>query len=103
MMNISPEQVNEAILIWTGRIDGNGVPHHWDDKVLAHFGPEIGPAVLQQVQELSKTFFLSQAFARAPDLKSMGDMAADEFRSKHPEISDEAVAAFRWAYVFGYK
>jgi hypothetical protein len=36
-------------------------------------------------------------------LASMGDRAADEFRARHPEISEDVVPALAWCDTFDFK
>jgi hypothetical protein len=33
----------------------------------------------------------------------MGDIASADFRSRHPDLCDEAVEALAWCYTFDYK
>ena len=48
-------------------------------------------------------FYASDAYQRAPDLVTMGRMAADDFRRGHPQISEAAVQALVCAYTYDYK
>jgi hypothetical protein len=64
------------------------------------FGTAGAAELLPWLRDLEDDFFASDARPVAPDLVTMGEPAAEDFRRKHPEISDEAVEALAWCYTF---
>jgi hypothetical protein len=48
-------------------------------------------------------FYDSDAHTSATDLAAMGDEAADRFRARHPEATQDAVDALAWSYTFDDK
>ncbi|MEU8217971.1 hypothetical protein AB0C47_19605 [Micromonospora taraxaci] len=96
------EIITRAIVAWTG---WGRTP--WPDRdeasLVAEFGPALAVGVLAEVRRLEDEFYSSEASKVAPDLKSMGEQAAAEFRETHPEIGEEAVQALAWSYTFDFK
>jgi hypothetical protein len=96
------ELVSAAIVAWTG----HGVsthPSRDEGRVIAALGEERALTVLRVVLELKREFYESDARHTVADLAEMGDVAAEQFRRVHPEISDEALSALAWCYTFDYK
>ena len=56
-----------------------------------------------RIRALEDDFYATDARFKAPDLVTMADMAADDFRGKHPEISEQAVEALVWCYTWDSK
>jgi hypothetical protein len=78
-------------------------PSRDDARLVERFGEGLAVELLPQLRQLEDDFYLSTARDAAPDLKTMGDAAAADFRRMHPEIGDEAVEALTWCYTFDYK
>ena len=98
----SSQAVSDALVVWHGW-GRTSWPHHDEDRVVEMFGKEDAVELLTVLHRLENEFFESDAVHVAPDLTTMGDRAAAEFRHRHPELSDDAVAALRWCYTFTYK
>ena len=74
-------------------------PSRDDSMLTTTFGNEIAA----EVKALEDDFYASGARLHVADPKAMAATAEAEFRSKHPEISDDAVRALGWCYTFDYK
>ncbi|MDE0547408.1 hypothetical protein [Microbacterium sp. C7(2022)] len=96
------EELSFAVVTWTGWGRAS-FPARDDDLLTATFGFARAIDLLPQVHELEEDFFRSNAHITAPDLQSMGGQAADEFRSAHPEVTEDAVQALAWCYTYDYK
>ena len=97
-----PEQVSEAVIVWSG-FRAEAWPHRDERRLVEVFGAALAAQLLAVVKRLEDEFYESDARFTAPDLKTMGDAAAERFRSLHPELSDSAVKALAWCYIFDYK
>ena len=78
-------------------------PRQDDEALVRAFGEPDGLDLLSALKALEADFYTSDAHVTARDLTAMGDEASAEFRSKHPAIPDEVVAALAWCYTFDYK
>ena len=96
------EVLTKAIAVWTGRGSRN-FPSRDDEAVVRAFGEPAGPDILWSLKALEAEFYASQAHATAPDLVTMGEWAANEFRTKRPDAPDEIVDALTWCYTFDWK
>jgi hypothetical protein len=67
------------------------------------FGAEAASPLLKQIKTLEEDFYSTNASQKAADLREMGDVAAREFKSKHPGIPDEIVQIFTWCYTYDYR
>jgi hypothetical protein len=72
-------------------------------RLAARFGSHEAADLMPQVRRLEEEFYSLKARFTVEDLTEMGEVAAHEFRTKHPEISDDAVKAFAWCYTYDYK
>lgn len=95
------EILTRAVVVWTGW--GTEAWPTRDDNVLKEFGPERGLDLVQAVHRLKDDLYKSDAKFTAPDLATMGDRAAEQFRVRHPEIGEDAVEALAWCYTYDYK
>lgn len=96
------EEASQALVLWLG-FGRAAWPQRDDAAIAAAVGPDRAPSVLETLRALESDFYASDALIIAPDLVAMGDRAAQQFRARHPELSDEAVNALRWAYTFDWK
>lgn len=55
------------------------------------------------LKRLEYEFYESDARHAAPGDAEMAEMAASQFRDRHPELSEEAINAFAWCYTYDYK
>lgn len=99
MEKIEYPQLTEAVLLWTGW-KREAWPRFDDASVVSRFGPELAAKLLSVIRTLKDDFYSSDASLVAADLQEMGKMATEEFKIKHPEISEEIVKAFAWCYTF---
>ena len=99
---MDPTVLSTAIIVWTGWGETNS-PSRDEARLLDRFGSEVTVELLPTIRQLEDEFYASDARDVVADLKEMGDRAATQFRSKHPEISQEAIRALRWCYTFDYK
>jgi hypothetical protein len=96
------QRVSDAIVVWTGY--GSTASPRRDERALVEaFGEEEALDLLQMIRRLEEEFYASDARHTAPGLKEMGDVSAAQFRSLHPELSEEAVQALAWCYTYDYK
>ena len=98
----TPPLLSQAIVVWTGR-GRTAWPSRDERYVVEQFGEDVAVTLMPAIKELAADFYLSSARDTVADLSEMGDVAASEFRSRHPEISEEAVQALRWCYTYDYK
>jgi hypothetical protein len=67
------------------------------------FGEAVARDPLPRLRRLQEDFYSSTAHNTAPDLKTMGDQAAEDFRRMHPETGDDEVEAPVWCYVWDWR
>lgn len=101
-MSSDPDLLSDAVVVWTGR-GVTAIPSRDEARLVERFGEAVALDLLPQLRRLEEDFYLSTAYNTAPDLMTMGDQAADDFRRMHPEIGDEAVEALVWCYVWDWK
>jgi hypothetical protein len=94
--------VSEGIVVWTGWGDA-AWPARDDARLVERFGAEMAVEIAPRIRQLEDDFYASNARFTISDLRHMGDVAADEFRKIHPEISDDAVKALTWCYMYDHK
>lgn len=95
-------QLSLGIVAWTGwGIASYPVRDH--ESLVATLGPDAVVDLLPRIRQAEEEFYLSDAQLRAPDIQSMGEMAAQDFRRIRPDVSDDAVKALAWCYTFDYK
>lgn len=99
---LGADDVSEAVVIWTGKRH-DAWPTLGDARVVERFGELRGRELVDAVHRLSDEFYESDANQTIADLVEMGAAAAARFRALHPEISDEAVDALEWCYVWDFK
>ncbi len=103
-MNLDVSLVNtsRAIVVWTGW-GPTSWPARNDERVVEQFGPDLAIELLPRIRKLEEEFYESDARFAAADLEEMGNIAAEQFRRAHPELSDEAIQALAWCYTYDYK
>lgn len=102
-LNVSVEPIlSEALVVWTGW-GRTTRPVRDENLVVQEFGAEQAVVLLPRITQLEDEFYASDARFTAADLREMGEVAAAQFRSKHSEVSEEAVKALAWCYTFDYK
>lgn len=101
-MNEDATQVSEAVVVWTG-YGQSSWPVRDQARLAERYGPEETRDLLPRVRQLEEDFYNSDARLAVPDLATMGEVAAGQFRQSHPEVSEEAVKALAWCYAYDYK
>lgn len=96
------ELLSHAIIVWTGRGEAPS-PDRDEARLVERVGWEVAVALLPTIHALEQEFYESDARHWAANVKEMANAAADRFRARHPELSDEAVAALAWCYAFDFK
>lgn len=94
--------LGEAVVVWTGW-GRTSWPVRDEQLVIERFGIDSAVVLLPLIKNLEDDFYSSGARFSVADLKEMGDVAAAQFREKHPEIPEDAVEALAWCYTFDYK
>jgi hypothetical protein len=97
-----PKLLSDALVVWTAKAV-TAIPSRDEARLVERFGDAVAHDLLPQLRRLQEAFYLSTAYNTAPDLKTMGDRAAEDFRRMHPEIGDESVEALVWCYVWDWK
>ena len=97
-----PALVTEAVVWWTGW-RRNSWPIRDNATLVERFGEDAAVDLLPAVKVLEDDFYASEARHRAPTLTEMGQQAAADFRTVHPEVSEDAVRALAWCYTFDFK
>jgi hypothetical protein len=93
--------LSTAVIVWTGWGEC-AWPSRDEARVVRRFGPDLASMLLPQIRQLENDFYASDARDKAQDLHEIGDLAAAQFRGKHPEVSEEAVEALAWCYTYDY-
>jgi hypothetical protein len=91
-LKMGNDDLSVAVVRWTGR----GVaawPVRDDAVLISSYGQERGRDLVVAVHVLEEDFYRTEAHLTAPDLQAMGEQAAAEFRARHLNVTDEAVAA----------
>jgi hypothetical protein len=102
---LDPTLVSDALVVWTGK-GSFAWPHRGaagELRLADRFGRDRAAELVKRIHELTSEFYASDARHTVAELSEMGDLAAREFRRRHPELSDEAVDALAWCYTFDYK
>ena len=97
-----PVLLSRAIVIWTG-FGVRSWPKRDDARLVRTFGSSMADKLLPLLLQFWDDFYASDARIIAPDLQSMGDHAANDFRKVHPELDDAAVEALAWCYTWDFK
>src|SRR5262249_22740886 len=98
----SAPTLSDALIIWTGWKTANS-PTRDESRLIATFGEDITRQILPRLRQLEAEFYSSDAYRVSPDLREMGERAAEQFRSGHPELSEEAIRALAWCYTFDWR
>ena len=101
-MGIDPARLSEAIVVWTGWGEASW-PDPGEQRLVARFGESDALDLLPVVKAIEDEFFSSDARHHAADPAEMARQAIEDFRIKHPELSNEAMTALAWCYTFTYR
>lgn len=100
--DVVDEELSVAIVAWTGWGSASW-PSRDHDAFVTRFGRDRAVELFARVRAAEDDFYGSRAHLDAPNLVAMGEMAAEEFRRARSDISDEAVRALAWCYMYDYK
>lgn len=95
-------EISRAVVTWTGWGSAS-FPARDDDFLISALGKAKAIELLPRVRVLEEEFYRSNAHLTAPDMQSMGELAAREFRSAHPELTEDAIQALAWCYTYDFK
>jgi hypothetical protein len=98
---VDAEVVSRAIVVYTGR-GLNPFPVRSPERLSAYFGESLALDLVPVVERLDKEFYEIVPASSEP-LDEVADRAAGAFGERHPELSREAVDAFRWCYTYDWK
>lgn len=101
-MVLDPELISRAIVVWLGRGTATW-PRPDTNRLVEAFGLDEATRLLSILEELRKEFFASDAKDTTAGLNQMADVAAEQFRQHHPEITAEAVETLANWYAWAYK
>jgi hypothetical protein len=96
------QRLSEAIVTWTGR-GAFSFPRRDDALLVRRFGSGEAMSLIPKVHAMANEFYSSKANEVADNLAEMALMAAEEFKKRYPDISDDAASALAWCYTFDYK
>jgi len=94
--------LSAAVIIWAG-FGQTSWPQRDEPRLVKRLGPDAAAELLPRIWQLEDDFYGTGAVFKAPDQVTMGNMAADDFRRKHPEISEKPVEALSWCDTWDYK
>lgn len=91
-------QLSEALVLWIGQVPALG--HDGKAALVGRYGAQAAAQLLPILSALEEDFARTNAADVAGDLRQMHQLAFDDFKRKHPEISDQAVhlLAARYSY-----
>jgi hypothetical protein len=94
--------VSKALLVYLGT-GVTSFPDPNEERLTKEFGADkaedLAPLVAALVEEVRGI----KVDWSVHDLQSAGDLAANEMRRRHPELSDEAVGALRGVFTFDWR
>ena len=92
--------LSEAIVVWIGRV---GYLDGGESALIDRFGRDMAIKLVPRIRTLKDEFFSSDAAHTVAGLREMAEVAASQFRLKHPEIWEEAIRQLANAYAFAWK
>jgi hypothetical protein len=93
--------LTKSVVAWTGW--GRAAwPLRDVSAVADQLGDDLAAKLIPLVHRLEAEFNASEAW-RLGDLGQVGDVASEEFRTRHPELGEEAVKALAWCYTYDWK
>lgn len=98
---MDPQLISSAIVVFIGQEIGP-VPGPGQERVTEAFGPSLGKELNEIIDRLEAEFY---EVVPRPDesLNDACDRAVAVFSSRHSEISQDALNAFRWRYSYDFK
>jgi hypothetical protein len=99
---VGEPSVSEALIVWIGWGETRW-PARDEARLAARYGSTTAADLLPRLRALHSEFYESDASNVSPDLVSMGERGAAQFRARHPELSEAAVQALGWCYTWDFK
>jgi len=99
---LSPAEISEAIVAWTGWGSSNW-PDRDELRLVELFGEDKALNLLPILCRLEEEFFRSDARFTVVNLAEMGDKAAAQFGQLHPELTHDSIEALAWCYSYDHK
>lgn len=99
---MNEDDLVKAVVLWTGR-GTRSWPARDDAALIQEFGEAEGLDLLTTLRSLEADFYNSEAHLTEADLNAMTHLAAEEFRSRHPDAPSAVVDALAWCYSFDHR
>ncbi len=93
------DELSPAIVAWTGW-GSSATPTRDEASLISRYGSDRARELALAASVLAADFQKHGVHLAAPNLQALGDQAAVVFRDRHPHVSDEAVAALRWCFLW---
>jgi hypothetical protein len=98
MEKMNADRISEALEIWVGPIPALGYDR--EAALIERFGAQGAKELMPIVRALEDDFASTNAANVADNLRDMHKLAFDDFKRKHPEISDQAVHGLAARYTY---
>jgi hypothetical protein len=99
-VNVSDaDQISEALVIWIGPVPSLG--YDGEAALVERFGATVAAKLVPVLQAVKHDCYGSTtASDRADSLRDVHQLAFDDFKRKHPELSDAAIQAIANRYTY---
>lgn len=94
--------LSEAVIAYLGK-GRSPFPRTDDEAVLTSVPDADAAAVLEKVHALAEECLSIRIDWSTHDLSQGGDEAKREMAARHPELSDDALVALRWAFTYNWR
>lgn len=98
----TPEQISEAIVIYTG-FGKSTFPRARGNDLIVRFGPDLGVELKQHILSLLEDLAQPVDLPEKRSRRSVTEQAMESFRPRHPELSEDAFKALAWTFSFGMR
>ncbi|MEO8179070.1 MAG: hypothetical protein ABI895_09575 [Deltaproteobacteria bacterium] len=92
------DQISEALVIWVGPVPNLGYDR--EAALVERFGAQVAAKLVPILSALDDDFWSTNAGDVANNTREMHQLAFDDFKRKHPEISDHAAHALAAKYTY---
>lgn len=93
-----PGQLSEALVLWIGEVPALG--HDGEAALAERYGAQAAAQLVPILSALEEDFARTNAADVAGDLRQMHQLAFDDFKRKHPQVSDQAVHLLAARYTY---
>lgn len=94
--------LSEAVIAYLGK-GRSPFPRTDDEAVLTSVPDADAAAVLEKVHALAEECLSIRIDWSTHDLSQGGDEAKREMAARHPELSEDALVALRWAFTYNWR